>query len=261
MALNEVRESVLRCPNCQVAMRTETREGIEVEQWPQCNGLWLDYAELDLVEDRAFADDHAKATLVYDERSSSGLCPRCSTTLHAFNYRGWNLELQMCEAQHGFWLDAGEDERILELMRQRQKDLDRSATAEEQWGQFVSGLKSRSFAQKSRGVLDKLRAPAPDRPSKLVLQLPWRKRFVLFWRLFRDGRVPFLAKLVIPGILFYLALPFDVIPDFVPFIGFIDDLFVAILGLWLFLRLTPRAIFDEHIDRLGAEIEEESRRR
>ena len=72
--------------------------------------------------------------------------------------------------------------------------------------------------------------------------------------------VPFFAKLVIPGILFYLALPFDVIPDFVPFIGFIDDLFVAILGLWLFLRLTPRAIFDEHMDRLGAEIEQESRR-
>ena len=93
-----------------------------------------------------------------------------------------------------------------------------------------------------------------ESPARAVLRLPWRKRPVLFWRLLRDGRVPLPAKLVLPGVGLYLAMPLDPIPDFIPVIGYLDDLLVVMLGLWLFLRLCPPAVFREHVQRLGAEV-------
>ncbi|MBI1886209.1 MAG: DUF1232 domain-containing protein [Chloroflexi bacterium] len=93
-----------------------------------------------------------------------------------------------------------------------------------------------------------------ESPAKQVRKLPWRKRFVLFWRLFRDNRVSLWAKLVIPGVALYLLFPGDIIPDFIPVLGYLDDLLVIILGLWLFLRLAPRPVFDEHLERIRSEL-------
>ena len=93
----------------------------------------------------------------------------------------------------------------------------------------------------------------PESPAKAISKLPFRKRFVLFWRLLTDRRVPLSAKLVLPGMALYLIFPFDLIPDVIPVLGYLDDLLVIILGLWLFLRLAPRAVFDEHLQRLKQE--------
>jgi len=96
-------------------------------------------------------------------------------------------------------------------------------------------------------------AQRPESTVKAIAKLPFRRRLVLFWRLFRDGRVPLRAKLVLPGIALYLLVPIDLIPDFIPVVGYADDLLVVILGLWLFLRLAPREVFQEHLERLGSE--------
>lgn len=88
---------------------------------------------------------------------------------------------------------------------------------------------------------------------RAVSRLPWRKRLVLGWRLLRDERVPLSAKLLLPGIGLYLLMPVDIIPDFVPVIGYLDDLLVLALGLWLFVRLSPREVLEEHIESLLAE--------
>ena len=42
-------------------------------------------------------------------------------------------------------------------------------------------------------------------------------------------------------------MPLDPIPDFIPVVGYLDDLLVLIAGLWLFLRLCLREVFLEHI--------------
>lgn len=101
-------------------------------------------------------------------------------------------------------------------------------------------------------------AEKPQSPSKTISKLPFRKRFVLFWRLFTDKRVPFPAKLVVSAIALYLFIPFDLIPDFVPVLGYLDDLLLIVLGLWLFLRLAPRPVFDEHLQRLIQESKEKA---
>ncbi len=79
------------------------------------------------------------------------------------------------------------------------------------------------------------------------MRLPWRRRPALFWRLFRDSRVPLPARAILPAVGLYLVMPLDVIPDFIPVLGQLDDLLVVALGLWLFLRLCPEEIVREQL--------------
>lgn len=60
--------------------------------------------------------------------------------------------------------------------------------------------------------------------------------FVLFRRLLGDGRVSRRHKVVLWALLAYLALPIDVVPDFIPVAGQLDDVVVVVLALRLFLR-------------------------
>src|SRR5437867_13198046 len=59
---------------------------------------------------------------------------------------------------------------------------------------------------------------------------------VLTGRLLRDGRVPRRHKLLLAGLLAYLALPFDLVPDFIPVVGQLDDVLVTAIVLRAFLR-------------------------
>ncbi|GAB4526147.1 MAG: hypothetical protein Fur0018_11310 [Anaerolineales bacterium] len=54
-------------------------------------------------------------------------------------------------------------------------------------------------------------------------------------------RVCFLAGVVAA----YALSPLDLIPDFIPILGHLDDLLLVPLGCWLVLRLTPREILEE----------------
>jgi uncharacterized membrane protein YkvA (DUF1232 family) len=70
-----------------------------------------------------------------------------------------------------------------------------------------------------------------------------------FYRaLLTDPRVPRLAKAVLAFALLYLASPIDLIPDFIPVIGHLDDLVIVPFLFWLALRLIPRDILQEHRD-------------
>ncbi|MGH7797647.1 MAG: YkvA family protein [Candidatus Binatia bacterium] len=74
----------------------------------------------------------------------------------------------------------------------------------------------------------------------------------LFSRLAKDSRVLPGAKLVLVGILVYLVLPTDLIPDFLPVMGQLDDLAVILGGLKLFLRLCPADVVQQHVKALAA---------
>ena len=62
--------------------------------------------------------------------------------------------------------------------------------------------------------------------SKRIMALPLRAKASLIWRMFRDPDVPLVAKSVLPIIAGYLAMPFDIVPDFIPVAGQLDDLIV-----------------------------------
>jgi uncharacterized membrane protein YkvA (DUF1232 family) len=91
----------------------------------------------------------------------------------------------------------------------------------------------------------------------LIRRLPMYIRLV--WALIRDGRVPAQQKLILVGIGAYLFFPIDLIPDFVPVLGQLDDLAVVLLGLDLFIRSAPPDIVEEHLAKISQDKDQLSR--
>lgn len=77
----------------------------------------------------------------------------------------------------------------------------------------------------------------------------------LYWRLFRDPRVALLPKALLVLIALYLFSPLDVVPEFVPVVGAMDDLVVGLGGLWFFVRLCPPAVVRQHVTAIAAAAE------
>ena len=142
----------MNCPRCRTELKVEKYRGIEVDKCRSCEGMWLDYTELDQLEDTVMDDDPLKGSMMFSSMGSELLCPKCEDPMEWFRYRHYNLELDFCKAEHGFWLDKGEDKRVLEIMEQRIKDLKRSATAEVEWAKFLSNIKSKPFMDKMKDL-------------------------------------------------------------------------------------------------------------
>ena len=68
----------------------------------------------------------------------------------------------------------------------------------------------------------------------------------LFTGLLRDRRVPLRAKLVLGATAVYLAIPIDLVPDFIPVAGQLDDAIIAAFALRYVVGTTPREILAEH---------------
>ncbi|GJL51318.1 YkvA family protein [Candidatus Nitrospira salsa] len=66
----------------------------------------------------------------------------------------------------------------------------------------------------------------------------------------RDPRVPWYAKVVAVLVAAYALSPIDLIPDFIPVIGYLDDLLLIPFGILLVIRLVPQELMAEH--RLAA---------
>src|SRR5919202_344529 len=69
---------------------------------------------------------------------------------------------------------------------------------------------------------------------------------ILFARLLRDPRVPRRHKALLGGVAGYLALPFDVIPDFIPVLGQLDDALVVVAVLRAIVASTGASVIEEH---------------
>ncbi|GKQ52788.1 YkvA family protein [Bradyrhizobium sp. Ce-3] len=61
----------------------------------------------------------------------------------------------------------------------------------------------------------------------------------------RDPRVPWYAKALAIAIAAYALSPIDLIPDFIPVIGYLDDLILLPLGIWLAIALIPDEVMAE----------------
>jgi uncharacterized membrane protein YkvA (DUF1232 family) len=62
----------------------------------------------------------------------------------------------------------------------------------------------------------------------------------------RDPRTPWYAKALAVGVAAYALSPIDLIPDFIPILGQLDELIILPLGIWLVVRMIPAEVIAEH---------------
>ena len=87
--------------------------------------------------------------------------------------------------------------------------------------------------------------------TKLVLRsvAHWaselKRDVTALWIGSRDARTPWPSKLLAGLVVAYALSPIDLIPDFIPVIGYLDDLIIVPFGLWLTIRLMPDELMAE----------------
>ena len=72
-----------------------------------------------------------------------------------------------------------------------------------------------------------------------------KRDIVALWIAARDPRVPWYAKGLAGAVAAYALSPIDLIPDFIPVFGYLDDLVIVPLGILLTVRLIPAALMVE----------------
>ena len=65
----------------------------------------------------------------------------------------------------------------------------------------------------------------------------------------RDPRTPWYAKAVVACVVAYALSPIDLIPDFIPVLGYVDDLLLLPLGIYLALKIIPQQVLAESRQR------------
>ena len=72
-----------------------------------------------------------------------------------------------------------------------------------------------------------------------------KRDVVALWLAARDRRTPLGAKLLASLVAAYALSPIDLIPDFIPVLGYLDDLLLVPAGIWLAVRLIPAGLLAE----------------
>jgi len=80
------------------------------------------------------------------------------------------------------------------------------------------------------------------------------------WFCVRHPRTPFLAKMLTAALVAYAFSPIDLIPDFIPVLGYLDELILLPAGIWLVLKLVPQDVLAECRDQAERWLEERNAR-
>ncbi|MEG3919321.1 YkvA family protein [Microcoleus sp. POL10_C6] len=70
-----------------------------------------------------------------------------------------------------------------------------------------------------------------------------------------DQRVPWYARILAGLTVAYAFSPIDLIPDFIPILGYLDDLIIVPVAIWLVLKMIPPQVLTECREKAAAEIE------
>src|ERR1700754_1669765 len=79
-----------------------------------------------------------------------------------------------------------------------------------------------------------------------------KRDIVALWLAARDRRVPWFAKAMAGAVAAYALSPIDLIPDFIPVLGYLDDLVIVPLGILLAVKLIPPPLMAEFREQAAA---------
>ena len=74
----------------------------------------------------------------------------------------------------------------------------------------------------------------------------FRNEIGIYRSIMADPRCPRLARWILAGAVAYALSPIDLIPDFIPVVGHLDDVLVLPLMVWIAIRIIPKALITEH---------------
>ncbi len=77
---------------------------------------------------------------------------------------------------------------------------------------------------------------------------------------YQDPRVPWVVRLLTIGLVAYAFSPIDLIPDFIPVLGYLDDLILVPLGVFLLLKLIPQPVLMDCREKAAARLGNEKPR-
>ncbi len=83
-----------------------------------------------------------------------------------------------------------------------------------------------------------------------ILGLSLARKLRLAWRLRGDQRVPGYARLPLIVVIAYMLSPVHILPRQLRVLRRLDNWLIALVGLWLFVRLVPRDLLEEHLGRV-----------
>jgi uncharacterized membrane protein YkvA (DUF1232 family) len=86
-------------------------------------------------------------------------------------------------------------------------------------------------------------------PYRNFIQLRTRRKLTFVRLMMRDSRVPLYVKAIPLLMLLYLTNPIDLVPDFIPVVGYLDDVLVVLLAVVLIVKLTSRAVVQDLIQQ------------
>ncbi len=84
-----------------------------------------------------------------------------------------------------------------------------------------------------------------------------KREAVTLWFCYRDTRTPLIAKILAICIVAYAFSPIDLIPDFIPVLGLLDDAILLPIGIWLTLKFMPAAVLAQCRDQAAQWISEQ----
>jgi Zn-finger nucleic acid-binding protein len=96
---------------------------VDLDECPQCNGIWFDKAELEDARDEIAPDlrwmdfEIWNRQAVFDIKEIPPECPRCrKVTMRSINYREPNINITFCPFCEGVWLNAGDFKNIIDAL-------------------------------------------------------------------------------------------------------------------------------------------------
>jgi uncharacterized membrane protein YkvA (DUF1232 family) len=76
--------------------------------------------------------------------------------------------------------------------------------------------------------------------------IKFKQELTIYKNILTDHRTPLITKILLGAAIGYLAMPFDIIPDFIPFLGQVDDIIIVPSLIFLALKTIPPDLLMEH---------------
>ena len=89
-------------------------------------------------------------------------------------------------------------------------------------------------------------------PYKNFMDLNMRRKLTFIKLVVRDRRVPLYVKAIPLFLVLYLISPIDIIPDFIPVVGFLDDFVILLLAFYLIFKLTSENVVRDLLQEANA---------